>query len=136
MTMSMSATQTQTQIKREGDISDAFVSLSGSHRAPLPPKFLDLKRELIRGNEEKVIASWNRLLRELKIENDVVAKQGPAIVPAIDFAHLDAELPRLRDELRKRGVAVIKGVVPESEARAYKNEIEEYVKQNPSTKGE
>jgi hypothetical protein len=31
---------------------------------------------------------------------------------------------------------VIRGVIPEQEARAYKFEIEEYVKKNPQTKGE
>jgi hypothetical protein len=39
------------------------------------------------------------------------------------------------EEIRKRGVVVVKGVVPEVEARAYKGEVEEYVRKNPWTKG-
>jgi hypothetical protein len=32
-------------------------------------------------------------------------------------------------------VAVIRGVIPEDEARSYKFEIEEYARQNPQTRG-
>ncbi|KAK8096188.1 hypothetical protein PG999_014210 [Apiospora kogelbergensis] len=141
-TIAMSATQTQTQTptpspppsKREGDISDSFVSLSNTQRPPLPARFLDLKRSLVQGREDAVIASWGRLLRRLRTENDLVAAKGPGIVPVLQFDHLEDQLPVFQDELKKRGVAVVKGVIPRDEARAYKSEIEEYVRQNPSTR--
>lgn len=142
----MSATQTQTQTevrppppasqgKREGDISDSFASLSGTAYKPLPQKFLDLKKRLIQGNEDAVVASWGRLLEQLKIENEIVAREGPNAVPSIDFADLDSNIAVLRNELKKRGVAVIRGVVPEDEARRYKTDLEEYIKKNPHTRG-
>lgn len=143
-TIAMSATQTQTSTpppaaaaasKREGDISDSFVSLSNAKRPPLPRRFLELKQSLVRGREDAVIASWGRLLRRLKTENDLVAAKGPGVVPVLQFDGLEEQLPSLRDELRKRGVAVVKGVIPCDEARAYKSELEEYVRQNPSTRG-
>ncbi|KAK8054836.1 hypothetical protein PG993_000063 [Apiospora rasikravindrae] len=143
--IAMSATQTQTQTqtstsapptsKREGDISDSFVSLSNTKRPPLPGRFLELKQSLVQGREDAIIASWGRLLRRLQVENDLVASKGPGVVPVLQFNDLEEQLPALRDELQKRGVAVIKGVIPRDEARAYKSEIEEYVRQNPSTKG-
>lgn len=133
----MSATQTQTtQGKREGDISDSFVSLSGVARPPLPSRFLDLKQKLSRGHEAALTESWNRLLRRLREENEILAREGPRAVPSVEFGNLEADMTRLRDEVRKRGVAVIRGVIPEDEARAYKDELEEYVRQNPSTRGE
>ncbi|KAI0409220.1 DUF1479 domain protein [Xylaria palmicola] len=125
---------TQHQLKREGNISDSFVSLSGTERPPLPERFLDLKKSLVAGHEDQVTASWRRLLAHLKKENDIVAQEGSNIVPSLEFASLDEDLARLRSEIVKRGVAVIRGVIPESEARAYKNEIEEYARQNPSTR--
>lgn len=128
-------TATQTQTKREGDISDAFVSLSGAARPPLPRRFLDLKKTLVSGHEDRVIDSWNRLLAELKRENKIIARGGPGIIPSLDFQDLDTDLTKLRGELEKRGVAVIRGVLPEDEARSFKGEIEEYVRQNPQTKG-
>lgn len=125
---------TQTQSKREGNIADSFVSLSGDARPPLPQRFLDLKKTLIHGHEDRVISSWKRLLAELKRENEIIAREGPQIIPSLDFQNLDADLTKLRDELKKRGVAVIRGVLPEDEARSFKGDIEEYVRQNPHTK--
>lgn len=121
--------------KREGDISDSFVSLSKTKRPPLPKRFLELKQSLVRGREDAVIASWGRLLRRLRSENDLVAAKGPGVVPLLQFNGLEEQLPSFRDELQKRGVAVVKGVIPREEARAYKGEIEEYVRQNPTTRG-
>ncbi|KAI1370836.1 DUF1479-domain-containing protein [Hypoxylon crocopeplum] len=134
MAATQTQTQTQTQTKREGNISDSFVSLSGAARPPLPQRFLDLKKALVGGHEDRVVDSWNRLLAELKRENKVITKEGPGIIPSLDFQDLDADLTRLRRELEKRGVAVIRGVIPEGEARSFKSDIEEYVKQNPQTK--
>lgn len=123
------------QPKKEGDISSVFVSLSGADRPPLPDCFRQIKNSLIAGREDKVIASWNRLLEELRKENDTIATRGSAVIPTIEFGDLEGEIERLKPEIQKRGAAVIRGVVPEAEARAYKSEIEEYVKKNPSTKG-
>lgn len=140
--MSLSAAVRQPHIqaasapgKREGDISDSFASLAGVKAEPLPKRFLALKQDLIRGHEDAVIASWNKLLQQLKIENEIVAREGPSVVPSIEFSNLDSELATLRSEVKKRGVAVIRGVIPEDEAREYKNELEAYIKQNPSTRG-
>ncbi|KAI1661850.1 DUF1479-domain-containing protein [Daldinia decipiens] len=131
---SVTGTATQTQTKREGDISDSFVSLSGAARPLLPQRFLNLKKTLVSGHEGRVIDSWNRLLAELKRENKIIARGGPGIIPSLDFQDLDTDITKLRDELEKRGVAVIRGVLPEDEARSFKDEIEEYVRQNPQTK--
>lgn len=120
--------------KREGNISDFFASLSGGNRPPLPERFLDLKKSLVAGHEAQVIASWPRLLARLKQENAILAKEGSKVIPTLEFATLDEDLTRLRSEVKKRGAAVVRGVIPETEARAYKSDIEEYVRQNPSTK--
>jgi hypothetical protein len=127
---------TTSQVKREGDISDAFASLSGGNQAPLPERFLELKKSLVAGHEDRVIASWGRLLAQLKRENGILKEEGSNVVPSLEFANLEDDLTRLRSKIKKRGVAVIRGVIPEKEARAYKDEIQEYIKQNPSTKGE
>ncbi|KAI2465361.1 DUF1479-domain-containing protein [Annulohypoxylon bovei var. microspora] len=132
--MSATQTQTQTQTKREGNIADSFVSLSGGAREPLPRRFLHLKQTLVSGHEDRVVDSWNKLLAELKRENKTIAEKGPNIIPSLNFKDLDADLTRFREEIKKRGVAVIRGVVPEDEARSFKDEIEEYVRQNPQTK--
>ncbi|KAL2024875.1 hypothetical protein VTK56DRAFT_3574 [Thermocarpiscus australiensis] len=121
--------------KREGDISDAFASLSGKTAQPLPDRFRELKLRLVNGHEGAVIASWKRLLASLRKENDVIAQTGPDVIPKVRFSHLLEDLSNKKQEIKKRGVAVIRGVIPEDEARAYKFEIEAYVRQNPHTRG-
>ncbi|KAK4161757.1 hypothetical protein QBC43DRAFT_216932 [Cladorrhinum sp. PSN259] len=122
--------------KREGNISDAFASLSGANPEPLPDRFRQLKLSLAKNHESSIISSWKRLLDTLRKENELISRFGPSIIPSIPFSkNLVDELHSQKAEIQKRGVAVIRGVIPEDEARAYKFEIEEYVRQNPHTKG-
>lgn len=123
------------QTKREGDISDSFASLAGIKNTPLPDEFRVLKASLVEGREEKIKASWDRLLARLKVENDIVAEQGSRVIPEIRFEHLDEDLRDKKDEIKKRGAAIIRGVIPEDEARGYKYELDEYIRKNPQTKG-
>jgi|TARA_R110002003_G_scaffold112_32_gene9809 hypothetical protein len=126
------ATQAQ---KRAGDISDAFVSLSGQKFEPLTPEYADLKGRLIRGHENQVRESWERLLRQLRDELPLIIELGSKIIPEIDFKDLDNAPETFSNELRKRGVAVVRGVVPEQEALQWKDDLREYIRQNPQTKG-
>lgn len=126
---------TQKARKKEGDISDAFVSLSGAKRDPLPDRFRQLKCDLVRGREKQITESWNRLLRDLRRENEIIAQKASNVVPQVEFANLESGVRGLKDEIKKRGAVVVRGVVPEAEARAYKEEVEDYVKVNPWTRG-
>lgn len=124
-----------TQGKKEGDISSVFVSLSGQAAAPLPTRFADLKARLIRGNERKLQDSWHRLLGRLQDEIAVIHERGSRVIPSIEFKDIENAPKEFEQELRKRGVAVVRAVIPRDEARGYKEEIEEYVRANPWTKG-
>ena len=126
------ATQAQ---KRAGDISDAFVSLSGHKFEPLTPEYADLKGRLIRGHETEVRDSWERLLRYLREEIPLIVELGSKVIPEIDFKDVDHAPEAFSNELRKRGVAVVRGVIPEQEALQWKEELREYILQNPQTKG-
>lgn len=120
--------------KREGDISDAFASLSGMQFEPLDPRFAELKQKLVAGNEKALHASWNRLLASLREEIPLIRKQKSKIIPEIDFKDIDAASPEFRSEHKKRGVAVIRNVIPEQEALDLKRELREYIAANPHTK--
>ncbi|KAK4555944.1 hypothetical protein LTR86_007164 [Recurvomyces mirabilis] len=120
--------------KKEGDISDAFASLSGLTFRPLEPRFADLKHRLVAGNEEALQHSWNRLLVSLREEIPLIAELGPKIVPSIDFKDLANASPEFRTEHKKRGVAVIRNVIPQQEALDLKQELRDYIAANPQTK--
>lgn len=126
---------TQAQ-RRAGDISDAFASLSGHQFKPLAPEYADLKSRLIRGHESEVRESWERLLRHLREEIPLIVELGSKVIPDIDFKDLDNAPETFSNELRKRGVAVVRGVVPEQEVLQWKDDLREYIRQNPQTKGE
>jgi hypothetical protein len=126
------ATQSQ---KRAGDISDAFASLSGQEFKPLTPEYADLKGRLIKGRENEVRESWERLLRELREEIPLIVELGSKVIPEINFKDIDNAPETFNSELRKRGVAVVRDVVPENEALQWKEDLREYIRQNPQTKG-
>jgi hypothetical protein len=74
-------------------------------------------------------------LSRLKDEVEIIAEKGSAIIPEIQFSDIDNPSAEFNESVRKRGVAVVRQVVPEKEARSYKDEIEAYVAANPSTRG-
>ena len=126
-----------TTAKPSGDISSVFPSLSGIPSAPLPSRFADLKARLIHGHEDGVRESWIRLLSELRQETETIRAMGSEVVPEIAFADLEdvGKRATFKENLQKRGVAVIRGVVGENEALAWKEMVKSYVRYNPSTKG-
>jgi hypothetical protein len=125
---------TATSGKAEGTIADSFASLSGQQFEALEPRFATVKENLIRGNEQAVKASWDRLLLTLKGEVQEIKRLGSSIVPQIDFKDIDTPSEHFSSEYRKRGVAVIKGAIPGAEALEMKEDLREYIKANPQTK--
>ncbi|KAH7141330.1 hypothetical protein B0J13DRAFT_445926 [Dactylonectria estremocensis] len=119
--------------RKEGDISSVFRSLSGGIDEPLPQRYADIKNALA-CDKPALHASWNRLLARLREETELIKALGSTSVPEIQFSDLDKPSAEFSQALRKRGVAVVRQVIPEDEARAYKDEVEAYIAANPSTK--
>ncbi|CAG8195092.1 unnamed protein product [Penicillium olsonii] len=121
--------------RKEGDISSVFVSLSSKEEAaPLDERFAAQKKRLLLERGGEIKKSWDRLLNKLKEEVGTIERHGPNIVPSIDFKDIHVAPEEFQRELRKRGVAVVRGVIPENEARGYKEAIEAYSRANPGTK--
>jgi Protein of unknown function (DUF1479) len=128
------ASTATTPAKKEGDISSAFVSLSGQAAKPLDPRFIGLKQTLIAGREEAVRASFHRLLRVLRKEVAEVKEQGNALIPEISYADLHNPSEAFLKAHQRCGTAVVRGAVPEKEALQYLDSIQAYYRANPSTK--
>lgn len=105
---------------------------------PLPARFALIKRRLIAGREELIIQSWRRLLAQLETEITEIANAGSDIIPSIDFSDIQRNdsnnsgrnSPRIEDfatKLRKRGLAIIRGVVPPETAKTWSKETDEYL---------
>jgi len=120
--------------KKEGDISAAFASLSGLSFGPLEPRFANVKAHLLSGNEEALHNSWIRLLKSLREEVALIAELGSTVIPEIDFQDIDKASSTFRVEHKKRGVAVIRNVIPQGEAQSLKQELRDYIQANPQTR--
>lgn len=132
------ATQTTHQpSKPTGDISSVFPSLSGVSAPPLPPRFAALKTRLVAGHEDALQAGWQELLHILKRETEEIEALGSAVIPEIEYRDIGDIEKRttFRDGLRKRGVAVIRGVVSEKEALDWKELLKRYIKTNSDVRG-
>lgn len=123
------------QSKKEGDISSVFASLSGSEAEQLPQRFAAIKQKLSHGREEALKNGWDRLLSALRREVEIVKESGRAIIPELSFDDIDNAPEQFKKGFKKRGVAVIRGVVPEEEALGYKADVQKYIQNNPTTKG-
>lgn len=126
---------TTSNVKPEGDISSVFVSLSGKEAAPLPDRFTRQKQRLIVGHEDRLKASWDLLLDQLRKEVKLVKEKGSGIIPQIDFKDINVSPEEFLKELKKRGVGVVRNVVDEAQALQYKSDVQDYIRANPSTKG-
>ena len=109
-------------------------SMTADDPPPLPERFARIKQKLIAGHEAAVTDSFRRLLRELRAETCRLAAADPnVVIPSIDF--LDIQDPArgaaFAAALRRRGVAVIRRVVPPGVAAAWGEETREYIGQCP-----
>lgn len=102
----------------------------------LPKRFAQVKADLVSSNETAVAESWTRLLKQLRQEVAAIAEAKCTVIPTIDFQDLEAPATRntFLDDLKHRGAAVIRNVVPEDEARAMKRDLDTYIADNPHTR--
>lgn len=107
---------------------------------PLQPRFADIKKKIVSANLDTIAASWNRLLRELKREIDLISMMSATeIIPSIDFDDICKPSSRERQrefssKLRHRGVAIIRGVIPRETALAWKQDVADYLWTNSQTR--
>ncbi|CAN6674327.1 hypothetical protein TRVA0_051S00958 [Trichomonascus vanleenenianus] len=121
-----------------GDISSSFPSLSGLTVGALDESYKAVQTRIFNGREDKLKESWNSLLNKLEEEVARVRKHGNAVIPQIDVSDLkrDATGNVTFDEehqalIRKTGVAIVRNVIPQKEARQWKYDLDEYIKNNP-----
>ncbi|KAK4170289.1 hypothetical protein QBC43DRAFT_340039 [Cladorrhinum sp. PSN259] len=107
-------------------------SLAYSEPIQLPRRFSVLKESLVAGKEQALASSWERLLRSLSDEVNLISSLGSQIVPTIDFANINkpgvAEC--FREGLRQRGVAIIRNVIPRNTAVDLFEDVQDYLDEN------
>ncbi|KAI2638491.1 DUF1479-domain-containing protein [Xylaria nigripes] len=110
--------------------------LNAAEPIPLSPRFAKLKRNMIACREKDVAESFYRLIRALRTETNDIAARGSDVIPTIDYIDIDdsEKASAFRETLKKRGVGIIKRVVPFTVAGTWKEETLDYIADNPQTK--
>ncbi|KZT51076.1 DUF1479-domain-containing protein [Calocera cornea HHB12733] len=98
--------------------------------------YATMKRGIVApGDEPAVIASWAEIIEELKGLYEEVKEKGSEIIPQVEFF----DLPNLTDaqkaEIRKVGSVVVRNIVPDEQALAWKQGLKDYVDKNPQCVG-
>ncbi|OSX59833.1 hypothetical protein POSPLADRAFT_1048300 [Postia placenta MAD-698-R-SB12] len=108
---------------------DVFTSFSGEP-VILPDRFAALKRQICT-DPDKMIHSWQGLLRELEGAVEEIAEKGANLIPQVSYSDVERGLTEAQvKDIKKRGVVIVKGGVLEEEALGWKESIKSYVRAN------
>ncbi|KAF9817058.1 hypothetical protein IEO21_03640 [Rhodonia placenta] len=108
---------------------DVFTSFSGEP-VVLPDRFAALKRHICT-DPERMMHSWQGLLRELEGAVEEVAEKGAELIPQVSYSDVKHGLTDAQVmDIKKRGVVIVKGGIPEEEALGWKESIKEYIGAN------
>ncbi|KAJ4270564.1 hypothetical protein NW762_002252 [Fusarium torreyae] len=111
------------------DQHQPVLSFWGPEPIALPSRFARIKRNLIRGHEAELEASWARLITALRKEVSHIEDLGAHLIPSIEFGDLDNsdQTARFGHDLRRYGVGVIRKVVPRADTDTAVRETVEYL---------
>jgi len=123
--------------KVEGDISSVFASLAGDKADPLPPRFSELKREIIGEHGDAILASWKRLIPVVGAKVREANKRGPSLFPEVEFSDIQKNNvdAAMIDRIKRTGVCIVLNAIPRNEANEILSDVRNYIKANPTTKG-
>lgn len=123
----------QARVRPDGDISSVFDSFTQTSKL-LDGRFSDIKKAIVR-DPDSLKESWIRVKKALKDGIQEIKELGEGAIPQLNFEELDQLSDEKRAEIHKRGVVVIKGVVPKQEANSWDAELRNYILANPQTRG-
>jgi len=123
--------------KEEGDISSVFISLSGNKAEALPPRFAQLKREIIGGHGDALLASWMRLIPVVEAKVTESNERGPSIFPEVEFDDVKNNNvgASMIHRIKQTGVCIIRNAIPKNEVAQLLSDVRKYLKDNPTTRG-
>jgi len=100
----------------------------------LPPRFADLKKEILT-DEGPVVEAWKEILAELKTVTSEIERVGSDIIPQVEFKELHSLGDAQIRNIRRRGCVVIRNVVDDDKVLEWKELLREYIKLNPQITG-
>ncbi|THH09868.1 hypothetical protein EW145_g1713 [Phellinidium pouzarii] len=110
------------------------MALELNKHAPLPLRFADLKLDIAPKDEDSkrhFTEAWNDLLVQLRSAVDKIKAEGSDMIPQVEFADLQNLKPEEIENIKRRGTVLVRNVVDNAQAAAWKFELENFVKVNP-----
>jgi hypothetical protein len=127
--MMMMQTQNK-RIKPKGDISSVFSHLGGKETV-LDSGLLQLKKEIAPKDPAVLDQAYQRLMDSFAEETPEIKAKGSSIIPQVTMEDIQANNgqfpPAIAAQIKNRGCVVIRNVIPELEARGYKDQIQQYI---------
>jgi len=102
----------------------------------MPARFADLKRALLPADDvgkKRFVQAWEEVLVALKAKAREVqnAKDTSEIIPVVEFADLSKISKEDVERIKRIGTVVIRNVIDDAQATAWKEELKVHVKSNP-----
>ncbi|KIK58041.1 hypothetical protein GYMLUDRAFT_45594 [Collybiopsis luxurians FD-317 M1] len=100
--------------------------------------FLNIKREIASSYpdfEARATKAWAEIIEELGKLTAMVPTKGPEYIPQVKFSELSSLSPEKVEEIRQIGTVVIKDLVDDAEAQAWKDSLKEFISVNPNIDG-
>ncbi|KAJ7056743.1 hypothetical protein C8F01DRAFT_1154748 [Mycena amicta] len=87
--------------------------------------------------EQKATQAWAEIIAELATLTKTIVKKGSEYIPRVSFADIQAGTLSAETiaDVKRKGTVVIKDVVDDEQARTWKVQLEEFIKQNPQADG-
>ncbi|KAI1812707.1 hypothetical protein GGS20DRAFT_578120 [Poronia punctata] len=106
------------------------LSFYGTRPVPLPSRFASLKKRLVAGHEAELEASWGRLITALREEVKYIDEHRTELIPSIDFTEINdrSKTGAFEASLKRHGIGVIRGVIPQEDANKWVEETKQYLK--------
>ncbi|KAG0701148.1 hypothetical protein DFH29DRAFT_982816 [Suillus ampliporus] len=103
--------------------------------APLPARFAQLKKDVLTdmgATRASIVQAWKQVLVALEGRTKEIAHLGGDAIPRVSFVDIKRGLSDAqKDDIKKCGVVVVTGAVPEEEALQWKASVKEYIAANP-----
>ncbi|KAF9453175.1 DUF1479-domain-containing protein [Macrolepiota fuliginosa MF-IS2] len=107
---------------------------TNSDAISFPPRFLELKREIASSYpdfEIRITQAWKEVIVELATVSAKIKQDGTQYIPQVNFDELDKLSAERVATIKRRGCVVIRDVVNDEQAIAWRESLKEFVRINP-----
>ncbi|KAH6909282.1 hypothetical protein BKA70DRAFT_1278064 [Coprinopsis sp. MPI-PUGE-AT-0042] len=104
----------------------------------LPPRYAELKKQIAASYpdfEQNATRAWREITEELNKFAETIQKEGSSYIPSVDFKDLKSLSQEQVAKVRQAGSVVIRNIVDDTEAIAWRESLKKFVKENPDVEG-